>query len=366
LNIDESFPNAPATQSALPPAGTAESALAPAPPAPRSAAAWVVAILALIALAISIYAHLQLGALRKESARRLSELEQASIRATEAANRADAEARAARERTLLLETRVAEEQGQREALEQLYADLSRGRDEAVMVEVERLVAMASQELSIGGNLATALAALQTADVRLARTDSARFLPLRRVIARDIERLKVAPTVDIAGMALKLDQLAAGVDSWSLVSDASPASPAAAPAPSAESQLPSPGMPWWERWIARLQAELGEYRDLVRLRQVETPSALLLLPQQQQLVRQQIKLRLLNARQALLMRNDRLFRADLAEAQALITRYVDVKQPGVAAALATLKQLGSTGLSVDVPQIQDSLAAVRAARTTPGR
>ena len=67
-----------------------------------------------------------------------------------------------------------------------------------------------------------------------------------------------------------------------------------------------------------------------------------------------------------MRNDRLFRADLHEAQALITRHVDTRQPNVAAALATLKQLGSTALSVDVPQINDSLAAVRAARIAPGR
>jgi len=371
LTNDESSP----TAQTLPPTeatGGARAPAAPPPPPPlappprRSGLVWSAVLLALIALASAIYAYVQLGNLRKESARRLSELEQASIRATETANRADAEARAARERALLLETRVTEEQGQREAMEQLYADLSRGRDEAVMVEVDRLVAMASQELSISGNVATALAALQTADLRLARADSARFLPLRRVIARDIERLKLAPTIDITGMALKLDQIATGVDAWPLVSDARVASPSGVVGPPEQSDLPSPAMPWWERWLVRLQSELGEYRDLIRLRQVETPGALLLLPPQQQLLRQQIKLRLLTARQALLMRNDRLFRADLVEAQNLINRYVDTRQPSVAAALATLKQLGSTALSVDVPQIHDSVAAVRAARTTPGR
>ncbi len=367
VNNNPSSPTEPATQQVLPPTAAAVDVdSAPVVPARRSGWSWLTAILLLVALAAVAYAHLQLGALRKESARRLGDLEQATIRATETANRADAEARAARERAMLLETRLAEEQGQREALEQLYADLSRGRDEAVMVEVERLVAMASQELSISGNVSTALAALQTADVRLARTDSARFLPLRRVIARDVERLKVAPTVDITGMALKLDQLAAGVDNWPLVSEARPSTPAAATAKPADAVVPSAAAPWWERWIERLRTELGEYGDLIRLRHVETPEALLLVPQQQQLLRQQLKLRLLNGRQALLMRNDRLFRADLTEAQALIKRYVDTHQPNVAAALATLKQLGSTGLSVEVPQINDSMAAVRAARTTPGR
>jgi uroporphyrin-III C-methyltransferase len=370
LNNNELPPSETAQPPAVPQPGANAMPVEPpsTPPARRSIGSWVAVIAIGLVIAAAAYTHVQLGNLRKESARRLGELEQATLRANETANRADAEARAARERTALLEARLAEEQGQREALEQLYADLSRGRDEAVLVEVERLVAMAGQELSISGNVATALAALQTADVRLARTDSARFLPLRRMIARDIERLKVAPTVDIAGMAVKLDQIAAGVDSWPLLSDARAASAAVAPAPSTlrETVAPSPGTPWWERWIERLQAELGEYRDLVVLRRVETPESLLLQPQQQQLLRLQIRMRLLTARSALLTRNDRLFRADLLEAQALITRHVDVRQPNVAAALATIRQFATTALSMEVPQINDSLAAVRAARVVPGR
>ena len=341
----------------------------PSPPAVeprRSAAIWLVGALALAALVAALYAHYQLASLRKESARRLTDLEQAVVRVNEAANRADAEARSARERALLLESRLAEEQGQREELEQLYADLSRGRDEAVLVEVERLVTVAGQELAINGNVGTALAALQTADARLARVDSARFLPLRRVLARDVERLKGAPTVDITGMALKLDQLAAAAESWPLVSDPRPPAPAPAEPTPFDPRHPSAGTPWWERWIERLQSELGEYRDLVRLRRVDTPEPLLLTPQQQQLVRQQLKLRLLNARQALLARNDRLFRADLGEAQTLIQRHVDLKQANTAAALASIKQMAGTPLSVDAPQINDSIAAARAARTTPGR
>ncbi|HTN50662.1 MAG TPA: uroporphyrinogen-III C-methyltransferase [Burkholderiaceae bacterium] len=331
----------------------------------RSPWPWIAAVAIVLSLAATAYAQLQLNALRKEAARRLADLEQASARATDTATRADAEARAARERAMVLEARLAEEQSQREALEQLYSDLSRGRDEAVLVEVERLVAVASQELTVSGNVNTALAALQTADLRLARSDNARFLPLRRIIARDVERLKVAPTVDITGMALKLDQIATGIDGWTLLSDVRPAG-MALDGTAADTVGPSPGAPRWERWLERLRSELGDYRDLVRLRRVDTPESLLLQPQQQQLARLQIKLRLLSARQALLMRNDRLFRADLGEAQALVARYVDVKQPSVAAAVATMKQLSSTALSVEVPQINDSLAAVRAARTTPGR
>jgi len=312
-------PTDPAVDTVVASPSAGESAAHPEAPARRwSAAGWLLGVIAALGLAAALYAHLQLVQVRKETSRRLTELEQTTLRTADIATRADAEARAARERAALLEARVAEEQGQREALEQLYADLSRGRDEAVLVEVERLVAMAGQELAISGNVGTALAALQTADARLARTDSPRFVPLRRVIARDIEKLKAAPTVDVTGIALKLDQLATGAESWPLLSDPRTQSAVVGPPVESDTLGPSPGMPWWERWVERLRMELGEYRDLVRLRQVEAPESLLLAPQQQQLIRLQFKLRLLNARQAVLARNDRLYRADLVEAQALMT------------------------------------------------
>jgi uncharacterized protein HemX len=300
---------------------------------------------------------------KRETARRLAELQQAASAATETATRADAEARSARQQAAVLESRLAEVESQREALEQLYADLSRGRDEAVLVEVERLITLGAQELQITGNVPTALAALQTADTRLARLDAPRFLPLRRVLARDIERLKAAPTVDVTGIALKFDQLIAGSENWPLLADAAPTAPA--PAARAAPQPPR-ALEWWERTWDAVQRELGEYRDLIRIRIVDAPDAMLLGQQQQTLVRQQLRLRLLSARHALLARNDRLYRADLAEAQTLLNRYFDVRQRDAAAALASMRQLASAPLSVETPNINDSLSAVRAVRTTPGR
>jgi uroporphyrin-3 C-methyltransferase len=329
----------------------------------RQALLWVAIIALVVAVFAAGYSYRQLGNVKRESARRLAELQQAVTTANDTANRADAEARAARQQVAVVEGRLAEEQGQREALEQLYSDLSRGRDEAVLVEVERLITVAAQELQLSGNVATALAALQTADARLSRSDNARFVPLRRVLARDIERLKAAPTVDSTGIALKLDQLVSSVDSWPLqatVTVAPPSAPASAP----DSVAPSAPSGWWQRQWRAMQGELGEYRDLIRIRRVDTPEAVLLDPQQQTLVRQQLRLRLLNARHALLARNDRLFRTDLSEAQALMTRYVDTRSSQAAGALALMKQLAATALTVELPTIGDSMAAIRAVRTAP--
>jgi uroporphyrin-3 C-methyltransferase/uroporphyrinogen III methyltransferase/synthase len=353
------------------PSSSPESAVAPAAvvepvgtaPTAGAGVPWLALLALLLVVAVGALSYTQLAAVKRETALRLAELQQAAAVATETATRADAEARAARQQVAVLEARLAEVESQREALEQLYADLSRGRDEAALVEVERLITLGAQELQISGSVPTALAALQTADARLSRLESPRFLPLRRVLARDIERLRAAPAVDITGIALKIDQLMASSENWPLLADASPAAP---PTATARQDPPPRQLEWWERMLDSIQRELGEYRDLIRIRAVEAPDAMLLGQQPQLMVRQQLRLRLLNARQALLARNDRLYRADLSEAQALLNRYFDVRQRDTAAALASMKQLASAPLSVETPNINDSVSAVRAVRTTPGR
>lgn len=328
--------------------------------------AWLAVLALAVAVGVGVALSMQLAMVKRDSTRRIGELQQAAALAAESAARADAEARAARQQGAVLESRLAELESQRDALEQLYADLSRGRDEAVLVEVERLVTLAAQELQFSGNVPTALAALQTADARVARLEAPRLLPLRRVLARDIERLKAAPAVDVTGIALKLDQLITSVDNWPMLSDAAgPAAASVAPPKPATVTTPRAGT-WWDRTWESVQRELGEYRDLIRIRIVDAPDSMLLALQQQNLVRQLVRLRLLNARQALLARNDRLYRADLAEAQTLMSRYFDGKNREAAAALGSMKQLASAPLSVETPNVNDSVAAVRAARTAPAR
>jgi uroporphyrin-3 C-methyltransferase len=347
-----------------PPAASPGAALNSSPPARRSRAFLVAAVAIVLALAVAFVSYTQLAAVKRETARRLAELQQATAAATETAARADAEARAARQQAVLLESRLAEVESQRAGLEQIYADLSRGRDDAVLVEAERLITLGAQELQIAGNVPAALAALQTADARIARLESPRFVPLRRLLARDIERLKAAPSVDVTGIALKIDHLIGGVEGWPLLADA--AAGAASTIPVRPSPIAPAEFGWWHRAWNSVQRELGDYRDLIRIRTVDAPDAMLLNRQQQQLVRQQLRLRLLNARQSLLARNDRLYRADLAEAQTLMNRYFDVRQRDAAAALAAMKQLASAPLSVETPSVNDSVAAVRALRSVPAR
>jgi len=230
------------------------------------------------------------------------------------------------------------------------------------------VMLAMNDLQLTRQPAAALAALELADARLAASSDPRWTPLRRALARDIERLRAVPAVDVTGNALKLDQLIVGADVWPLAN--APAAPPPAPPkaatrpaarkaePPAESAAEPPPPGGWQKVRAWLAAEFG---DLLRINEVGTPEALLLNAEQGRLVRSQLKLRLLGARLALLARNDRLYQADIDNAQTLLALYFDARHAGATGAAATLRQLRAVPLAPDMPALADSQAAVRAAR-----
>jgi len=256
-------------------------------------------------------------------------------------------ARDAQARIGALEAKLLESQSQQLALEALYQELSRSRDEWVLAEVEQTLAIAAQQLQLAGNVTAALVALQNADARLARPDRPQFLGLRKVIARDIDRLKNAPSVDIAGMTLRLDQLIAAVDELPLLADGRPKTPD--PTPAAD------GPAGWKRaWLAVWE----ELKSLVRVQRLDASDPALLAPESRVFLRENLKLRLLHARLALLRRDESAFRTDVKAAQTWLGRWFDPRQKQVATAVQTLAALNAAAVNVELPTIAESLSAAR--------
>jgi len=133
----------------------------------------------------------------------------------------------------------------------------------------------------------ALAALQLAEAKLSRVDRPQLVTLRRALARDIDRLKAVPYVDIAGMSLKLDQAIAAIDTLPLARDER--LPAAPPPPPATDE--STGLRF-------LREAWNEVRSLIRIEVADRPAAPLVPPPQQYFLRENLRLRLLAARVAL--------------------------------------------------------------------
>lgn len=276
----------------------------------------------------------------------------------------------------VLEGKQVEAQSQQLALEHLYQELSRNRDDWALAEIEQVLSTASQQLQLAGNVQGAVIALQNADNRLSRSDKPQFIIIRRAIAKDLERLKALPTVDLTGIALRLDSIIGQIDSMPLLADEKPAATAAQPrtarrVPKAAETRAAPeagGSDWlgeleelWHSWTSEMWSEI---RQLVRVRNVETSDALLLSPTQAYYARENLKLRLLNARLALLTRNESAFRNDLVAAQDAIAKYFDTRARQTQTTQALLRQVQASNLSIEMPTLAESLNAVRNYKAKP--
>ena len=309
--------------------------------------------------------------LKRDVAQRLQSGENLNSQTKLIADRVDDQLRVLQGKVSVLEARQSDSQNQQAALEQLYRDLAKNRDDWALAEIEQVLSTASQQLQLAGNVRSALVALQSADARLSRVDRPQFIAIRRAIAQDIEKLKSLPSVDLTGVAVRLDSLVAQVDAMPLLSDEKPGIVAPSPKTklSNRQKIESNSAFDWrvemqERWTAWSSELWSDLKQLMRIRTVTAPEALLLTPEQAFFARENVKLRLLNARVALLSRNDAAFRSDLAEADRALQRYFDLRDPHTRAGRELIRQIRESVLNIEMPTLSHSLAAVRQSRSRP--
>lgn len=325
--------------------------------------------LAAVALALAAWQWIEtrhrLLTTQEEVARRLAEEGAVAREARTLARQTQENTAAMLARVAAIETRMAEFQGQQAALEGLYQELARGRDEWTLAEVEQIVALAAQQLQLAGNVQAAVQALTNADARLARADRPQFLGLRKIIARDLGRLRALPFVDVAGISVKLEGVVNTTDALALAFEERPRPEASAKRPAVKAPVAESAqsaMAAFEGWWGQLAADLWqEVRSLVRIERFDRPEPALLSPTHAFFLRENLKLRLLNARLALLARDQATFRGETRQAVSWLERHFDVRDKSVQAALSTLRPLASSEIAVELPSVNDSLTALRAVR-----
>lgn len=298
----------------------------------------------------------RLSSLQVEVARRLAEGDSVA-RESRVLSRQNQEALAALQAKVgALEAQLIAAQSQQLALDAMYQELSRGRDERMLAEIEQTLTIAAQQLQLAGNVEAALIALQGADARLARANQPQWLALRKLISRDIERLKAQPGADISGMAMKLESLIATVDSLPFAFEQRPQpARAAKPAKDAKDAKAAAEPELWRTLFADLWAEA---RQLVRIERVDQVDPGLLAPTQIFFLRENLKLRLVNARLSLLSRDARSFREDMRQAGLWLKHYFDSRTRPVQYAQDTVRSLGEVDIARDLPSLNETLDAVR--------
>lgn len=333
---------------------------APKPaPANESASGWLNpwVIIALIALALAgwqwVETRLKLSDTQQEVARRLSESDTVSKESRALAKQAQEQLAALQGKLGALEAKIAESQSQQATLENLYQDLARNRDEWALAEIEQSVTLAAQQLQLAGNVQGAMLALQTADARLAGSNRPQFISLRKVLNRDLDRLRALPQIDMPGMNLRLESVIAAIDQLPLAIDARPRAEGKPKAPAESASATT--FDFWQRLGTDFW---GEMRGLVRIQRFDRDEPALLAPGQAFFLRENVKLRLLNARLALLARDQSTFRNEIRQSQGWLDRYFDARDKSVQTAQGGLKQLSATEISIELPTLNESLSAIK--------
>ncbi|OYV30542.1 MAG: hypothetical protein B7Z79_06390 [Thiomonas sp. 20-64-9] len=319
---------------------------------------WPVLVALVVALvAMAWWLNNRLYATQAEIAQRLQTATTDAIEAKTLTKQASDSVRDLTTRLAVLESRQQDFAAQRQALETLYADFAKTRDQARLSETGQLIALAQQQAQLIGNVQPLIATLQSADARLARSPNPKAQILRRAVQSDLTRLRSAVTPDIAAAAHKLNDLAALVDSLRLVSAAGPAHGASAPGtpPVASASAAGPRWaPWLGDWFERFRASLVQLFGITR---VGSRDALLASPQQGEFLRENLKLRILNARLDLLSRNAVAYRSDMRGIDEALKTYFDKRQPRMVQALSLARQAAQLDLSANPAANLESLAVL---------
>ncbi len=366
---------APSVASSVPPT-TASAAPEGSAGTGGSAKLWrygmgAVTIVAAMGLVSSVLLWQKLNTIQEQLARQSADAGAQAVEARTLAREAQEHASDTATRLTVAETRLNEVALQRGQLEELMRSVSRSRDETLVVDMEAALRLAEQQAQFTGQLEPLLAALKSAQQRIERAAQPRLLPVQRAMARDVERLRTAQVADTAGLLARLDDLVRQVDELPLQNavattaatrrlQAKTSGNASGPA-SASSTETASDAPWWQ--AALLQAGevvWDEVRSLVRVSRIDQPEAILLAPEQAFFLRENLKLKLLNARLGILARQLDSARTDLAAAHAAIQKYFDSTSRRTQQVVALLQQSQLHLKNNELPRLDETFAALGSA------
>jgi uroporphyrin-3 C-methyltransferase len=220
--------------------------------------------------------------------------------------------------------------------------------------------------------------LQAAQDRITRVQQPGLEGVRRAIEKDLGRLRNARVADLASLSLRLDEAIRLMDDLPLLnapesqrmatrgvdkSAGKPVMPKGSAPEQAEPPATSDRSAWsdkaWQLSREWAQAVWDDTRGLVRLRRIEHPESILLAPEESFFLRENAKLRLLNARLALLSRQTPTALNDLKQVQAVLPRYFDMGTAKGKRLTQLLQDTGAQAQQTAVPRPDDTLAALAA-------
>lgn len=315
----------------------------------------VVGAVAVIAMLMSVMLWQKLSRIQEQLARQSADTGLQALEAKTWAKQAQETVQDSAARVSLMEARLAEVALQRTQLEDLMQSLSRSRDETLVVDIESALRFAQQQAQMTGSTEPLLAALRSAQKRVQRAAQPRLTPVSRALEKDLERLNNLPAFDIPGLMGKLDEGVLLVDGLSLANAARVSQSQIRQQAEVTGEQTPPT--WWMNGLMRMADEI---KGLVRVSRIDAPEAALISPDQAFFLRENLKLKLLNARLGLLARQKETVRNDLGAAAVLVRRYAEPQSRRTTQLLQLLEQTSEQLRTAELPRIEASLSALNTA------
>ena len=217
----------------------------------------------------------------------------------------------------------------------------------LIAEADYLVRMAGRKMWLEKDLRTAIMLLGNADQRLKSLADPSVLPVRALIAQDIQALQQVNPVSEVSVALALDGLVKQVDKLAIITPKE--------ANAFTSDEVSDSASDWQQNLLNVWRSLVD--DFIRVEYRDEPVEPMMTAQQEWLSREQIKLALQQAQAAALAGEQALYQASIERAATIISDDYIQSNSDVSGFQSALSQLKNTDISKAVPTELSSQAAL---------
>ncbi|PCI20119.1 MAG: hypothetical protein COB62_04900 [Piscirickettsiaceae bacterium] len=233
----------------------------------------------------------------------------------------------------------------------LQKQVGKSRNQWLIAEAEYLVSIANTRLQLAGDTHTAIVAFQAADQRLKDNGNPITFPIRAQIAKDIMALQSTQLPDIVGISSKLLALESAVTKMKISEPHAGTAQAPEIGKGDPSVLPN-------NIKETLSDAWANFSKLVVVRRSDEPKAALMTPEQVELIRKNLALKLESARLALINSDQELYAKSLAIVADWLNDYFDMNNAPVSAAIAQINRLIDIPIKASLPDVSQSLKMLR--------
>ena len=215
----------------------------------------------------------------------------------------------------------------------------------VIAEIEYLLRLANHRVALESDRDGALFALAIAQSRLSQLQADGFAPLQLQLSNDMAALQAARGADTSRVLGALTKLIGDVESLDAGKKRQ--------APSGDGE--SVGGAGVKGILSSMSANLGQFFEV---RKAEGNAVPALIPDQERLARQNIRLSLANARAAALRTDLQTYHLSLQEAERWLQDYFPADSKQARAMLVSVEELRNATLKPSLPGLEASLALLR--------